>query len=359
MPLIRPWTGLGEWDVKGGSMRADKERRRSSSMNDLPRIDEHAPVPLRPGAAARSLGRGRAINFLQLAATVALAGSSLVERRPGTLENWQLVLGAIAVIAAIWTSLRFGQLHRGVVRISSLLNEVRRGIEPVSAFSQFHGPVAGLALACHDVTHDLRMERTRSAQLEQEVRQRIASRTEALERTIGTLRQQAAKDGLTALFNRRSLDAYLPDAIERCRASGAPLCVLMIDIDHFKPMNDTLGHAAGDQMLKSVAQIIRSTIRENDLAFRNGGDEFVVVLEECDEAAGRVMAERLGALGDSLGRTFRLLPPPSLSIGLTMLGDVKEHTASALLRRADEVLYQVKAAHHAAAGTTGRPRKSA
>lgn len=328
-------------------------------MTDLPRTDEHAPVPPRPGAAARSLGRGRAVNFVQLAATVALGASCLIDRRPDTLGNWQLVLASVAVVAALWTSLRFGQLHRGVARISLLLNEVRRGIEPVSAFSQFRGPVAGLAVACHDVARDLRMERTRSSQLAEEVRQRIANRTEALERTIGTLRQQASRDGLTALLNRRSLDAYLPDAIERCRASGAPLCVLMIDIDHFKPLNDTLGHAAGDQMLKSVAQIIRSTIRENDLPFRNGGDEFVVVLEECDEAACRVMAERLGALGDSLGRTFRLLPPPSLSIGLSMLSDVKEHTASALLRRVDEVLYQVKAAHHAAAGTTGRPRKSA
>jgi diguanylate cyclase (GGDEF)-like protein len=128
----------------------------------------------------------------------------------------------------------------------------------------------------------------------------------------------------------------------------------MIDIDYFKPLNDTLGHAAGDQMLKSVAQIIRSTIRENDLAFRNGGDEFVVVLEECDAATGRVMAERLGALGDSLGRTFRLIPPPCLSIGLTTLAEVKDADAPALLRRADEVLYQVKALHHVTAADHSR-----
>jgi diguanylate cyclase (GGDEF)-like protein len=288
-----------------------------------------------------------------------LAALCIARHRSGAIGIWEIVLAGIAALGAVFTAIRCGRLERGVCGISFLVTEVRRGFEPVSAFSDFGGPVSGLALACHDLAHDLRMERWRTAKLQDEIRQRIANRTQALERTIGALRQQAAKDGLTGLFNRRSLDAYLPDAVERCGSAGAPLCVLMIDIDHFKPLNDTLGHAAGDQMLKSVAQIIRSTIRENDLAFRNGGDEFVVVLEECDEATGRVIAERLGALGDSLGRTFRLLPPPSLSVGLTMLSELKGPTAAALLRRADEVLYQVKAAHHAASGTTGPSRKSA
>ena len=298
----------------------------------------------------------RVLGTAQVLTTAGLVAASIWDRRPANPGVLQLLLGIVAVGTAIWIAVRCDRLVRGVGRIAALLTDVRLGREPVRSLEGFDAPLRELVSGCHDLAHDLRMERARTAQLESEVRQRIANRTQALERTIGTLRQQAARDGLTGLFNRRSLDAYLPDAMQRCASSGMPLCVLMIDIDHFKPLNDTLGHAAGDQMLKAVAQIIRSTIRENDLAFRNGGDEFVVVLEECDAATGRVMADRLTALGDSMGRTFRLVPPPSLSIGLTTLADVKDATAPALLRRADEVLYQVKALHHA---TGSHTRKSA
>jgi diguanylate cyclase (GGDEF)-like protein len=269
-----------------------------------------------------------------------------------------MALGALAMVGTGCVLLCCARIEQTASRMSILLRAIREGREPVASLSRVSGPLAALASACHDLAHDLKMEKARAAHLENETRQRIANRTQALERTIGTLRQQAARDGLTGLFNRRSLDAYLPDAIERCQSAGTPLCLLMLDIDYFKPLNDTLGHASGDQMLKSLAQIIRSTVRENDLAFRSGGDEFVVVLEESDGAAGRVIAERLAGLGDSLGRTFRLMPPPTLSVGIATLAELEEASAPALLARADESLYQVKAAHHSASTST-RPLKSA
>ena len=126
---------------------------------------------------------------------------------------------------------------------------------------------------------DSRRKRAEAAALEHETRQRIANRTDALERTIGSLRQQATRDVLTGLFNRRMLEEYLPQAVKRCKEARIGLCLLMIDVDHFKLLNDTLGHAAGDELLKTIGQLIRSTIREKDLAFRCGGDEFVVQLE--------------------------------------------------------------------------------
>jgi diguanylate cyclase (GGDEF)-like protein len=289
--------------------------------------------------------------FLTILGLVAIRLMAPPDDKFGPVE---LALAAVSMLAAISVGLCCSSMERNVLKITALLRGIRAGREPVASLSHVRGFLAGLASACHDLAHDLRAEKARTAQLENETRQRIAHRTEVLERTIGALRQQAARDALTGLFNRRSLDAYLPDAIGRCRSAGAPLCLLMMDIDHFKPLNDTLGHASGDQMLKSVAQIIRSTIRESDLSFRNGGDEFVVVLEECEEAAGRAVAERLSALGDSLGKTFRLMPPPSISVGVAMLGDVKERTAEALLARADAMLYHVKAAHHAAASGSRR-----
>lgn len=292
--------------------------------------------------------------LVQLFAVAGLVTVLLQAPRVDVLGLVQLGLAAVAMIAAICAALCCGKIEQSTLALVTLLRSVREGREPIGSLLRAKGALEALASACHDLAHDLRIEKAKTAQLEAEIRQRVANRTQALERTIGTLRQQAAKDGLTGLFNRRTLDAYLPDAIDRCRSAGVPLCLLMLDIDFFKPLNDLLGHASGDQMLKSVAQIIRSTIRENDLAFRNGGDEFVVVLEECDAAAGRAIAERLTALGDSLGRTFRLSPPPTLSVGLTSLADLKSPTAAAMLARADEVLYQVKAAHHSRSALEGR-----
>lgn len=299
---------------------------------------------------------------LQLLIATAL-GAAILSRHPlDWLDYVELTLcGLLIGTSACCGMIRTSVIGRRARDLHRLIIDVRNGREPVESLSTFECPpaLAGLTFVCHDMARELREERSRIAHLEHETRQRIANRTEALERTIGTLRPQAAKDALTGLFNRRSLDAYLPDAIARCRSAGVPLAVLMVDVDHFKPLNDTLGHAAGDQMLRAVAQLIRSTIRENDVAFRNGGDEFVAVLEECDAQAARAIAARLDSLGASLGRTFRLVPPPALSIGVATLDAVKDADAPALLRKADEALYLVKSAHHAATRTTPRARKSA
>ena len=329
----------------------------ATPMSDHARPDQLPSAPLPRSGVAGHLGMGLAA-LLQVLATAALVTVYLYAPRSESLEAAQIALGSLAILATLWVCWCCARIQQVASRLTILLRGVRDGREPVASLAQLDGPLAALASACHDLAHDLRAEKARTSQLENETRQRIANRTHALERTIGTLRQQAARDGLTGLFNRRSMDAYLPDAINRCRSAGAALCLLMIDIDYFKPLNDTLGHASGDQMLKSVAQIIRSTIREHDLAFRSGGDEFVVVLEECDGAAGRVIADRLAALGDSLGRTFRLIPPPALSIGQTTLAEAKEPTAAGAPARADEALYLIKAAHHAASASSS-PRKSA
>ena len=119
-------------------------------------------------------------------------------------------------------------------------------------------------------------------EMDREVRQRIANKTEALERKIGSLHNQATRDVLTGLLNRRALDEHLAKAMERCAAKGLAVSVLMIDVDNFKPLNDTLGHAAGDELLRSIGQLLRSTLRDGDTPFRCGGDEFVIVLEGSD-----------------------------------------------------------------------------
>jgi diguanylate cyclase (GGDEF)-like protein len=228
-----------------------------------------------------------------------------------------------------------------------ILAAIDAGHSGIEELTSLQGPLAPLAEKFGEVLRDLRRHKTIVAKLEREMRDRVASRTDALERKIGSLRQQATRDSLTGLYNRRMLEDYLPTAVARCTNPTHTLCLLMVDVDNFKPLNDTLGHSAGDDLLRNIAQIIRSTIRETDLAFRCGGDEFVIVLDGIDYAGGNSVADRLIHLVDDLSRTLHVAAAPRLSIGVATLADCGERNAAALLAAADKRLYSVKNDRHA------------
>jgi diguanylate cyclase (GGDEF)-like protein len=184
--------------------------------------------------------------------------------------------------------------------------------------------------------------------MEAELHVRVVNRTDALERAIGSLKHQASRDALTGLYNRRALDELLPKLIEQCRTGGQDLSVMMIDVDHFKPLNDTLGHAAGDAVLKAVAQIIRSSINGEDQAgFRNGGDEFVVVLPNITRTAAQAIADRMAKLVTALTKPLKVSRKPALSIGVCAMSELEDPTIGKLLAEADKRLYTVKQQHHA------------
>jgi diguanylate cyclase (GGDEF)-like protein len=150
-------------------------------------------------------------------------------------------------------------------------------------------------------------------------------------------------DGLTGLFNRRMLDHELPAIIDKCRAQDVDLALLMTDIDYFKNLNDTLGHAAGDELLRAIAQITRSTLRDGDRAFRCGGDEFVILLIGVTPKMTQEITDRLTSLADRFAQTFRVTPSPRMSIGMSLLSDMPNATPEILLQAADKALYDVKA----------------
>jgi diguanylate cyclase (GGDEF)-like protein len=226
--------------------------------------------------------------------------------------------------------------------LDSLLPEIRAGKAPIEELSRVDGPLAKFAHQVQDLLRELRAQKGKMAEMDLEIRQRIANRTEALERKIGSLHNQAIRDVLTGLLNRRALNDHLVKAMERCDQNGLPISVLMIDVDNFKPLNDTLGHAAGDELLRSIGQLFRSTLRETDTAFRCGGDEFVIVLEGSDAKGAAVLSNRLVKLVDGLANTFKVAQPPRLSIGAATLADLPEPSADALLQEADKRLYAVK-----------------
>lgn len=231
--------------------------------------------------------------------------------------------------------------------LTNLLPAIRTGDAPIDELSQVEGGLVttGVLMQIQLLVHELRQQRAEVAKLEEEMRQRLATRTSALERQIGTLRLQASRDALTGLYNRRMFEGFLERLLGQCNTEKIDLSVLMIDVDNFKTLNDTLGHAAGDELLRNIGQLIRSSVRDQDAPFRFGGDEFVIVLPGCGTDAASRMAKRLSELVDGLSKTLRVPKRPRLSIGIVTLSEMEPGvTAHQLLEHADHLLYEVKRA---------------
>lgn len=154
----------------------------------------------------------------------------------------------------------------------------------------------------------------------------------------------ALTDDLTGLYNHRYMCAHIEAAVRQARSAGKPLSVLMIDIDHFKRVNDLHGHAIGDDVLKGLAGCMLRNIREFDMAARRGGEEFVVIMPECDRKDAVKVAERLRELVESrpLARPAEGDPVSvTISIGVAWTVD-EDDDGDMLLARADQALYAAK-----------------
>lgn len=156
-------------------------------------------------------------------------------------------------------------------------------------------------------------------------------------RMIRKLRELSVTDELTGLANRRRLTQLLDEEVRRSARTGHMFAVLMIDLDHFKLVNDRFGHQTGDGVLKQCATALRQSVRTTDLVGRYGGEEFCVVLPETSAAGAHRVAEKLreavGVLPD---------PVPTISVGLALWEP--RSSVDDLLRRADQALYKAKEA---------------
>lgn len=157
------------------------------------------------------------------------------------------------------------------------------------------------------------------------------------------VREQAMKDPLTRLGNRRFFMERAQAALARRQRSGRSLAVLMLDVDHFKAINDRHGHQAGDDVLSALGAVLANSMRGGDVCGRLGGEEFAVLLQDEDRAGGAVAAERLRAAVEQLhvGSPEREWIRFSASVGVAACPEDGE-TLDALLKRADARLYQAK-----------------
>jgi len=169
--------------------------------------------------------------------------------------------------------------------------------------------------------------------------------TERLRAMVSDAMELAITDPLTGLYNRRYLEVHLNTLVARAKTTAKPVCVLLFDIDHFKGINDTYGHDAGDEVLRDFSDRLRRGVRGIDLVARYGGEEFVLVMPETDSSFATSVAERLRSdvekvlfttgAGESL--------PVTVSIGLAEWRGVGD-SAEGLIKRADQALYAAKRA---------------
>ena len=164
-----------------------------------------------------------------------------------------------------------------------------------------------------------------------------------LHRDYLTLKQEASTDFLTGLLSRRQAELLLEYGAARARRSKSPLGFVMIDLDHFKAVNDTHGHQAGDAVLAHVGKVLKNRLRASDIVSRYGGEEFLVVILEPDPATIVAVAENLRTLIEKKpARHGRLEIPVTASIGVVISAVDTDDSVREAIRKADQALYVAK-----------------
>ena len=197
---------------------------------------------------------------------------------------------------------------------------------------------SGKVLVIRDITeqhqHQLQLQQANLS---------LQTQLEEIQTLRDQLREQATRDRLTGLFNRRYFEEAMPAELFKARRSGQPLAVMLLDIDHFKQVNDRYGHLAGDHALRLFAQTVQEHIRKSDIACRYGGEEFVIAFPDMSLAEACKRANKVREAFKSISIKFekyRFNVTVSIGVGVFIGGD---ETQDQLLNQIDQALYAAKA----------------
>ncbi|HKX95369.1 MAG TPA: diguanylate cyclase [Methylibium sp.] len=269
------------------------------------------------------------------------AGLALAAVDDARRTMWQA--GGAAVLGGMllaWFAL--GRFAAPLVEIAGAARRIEAGdLHGGIPVTQRSRELEQLSTALAGMTHTLIGREQALAEANERLEARVAERTEALAEANAELARLVHLDGLTGLANRRAADERIESELARQRRHGGCVGLLLVDVDHFKRINDGHGHAVGDEVLRLVACCLRDTLRESDFCARFGGEEFVVLLPATDAAGTAAAAEKLRAA------VAGLLPPPvgriTASFGAVSVCGTEVDPAGLLLERADAALYRAKA----------------
>ena len=253
------------------------------------------------------------------------------------------VTAALVALLAWWV---VGRLTHPLQRIARAARALRQGeLDTPMPVVDSPSEVRELSQALAEMTSSLVRHERELAVANRELEQRVAERTaeltqatESLRRANARLEQLASRDSLTGLPNRRSLTDSLHAEVRRHRRSGQALALVLANVDHFKQVNDTYGHATGDEVLRAVAQALVGGCRVTDLVGRFGGEEFLLLMPDTDLAGARVACEKLRERVQALDGPV----PVTMSFGVVSPAQYFA-TMEEALSAADQALYQAKA----------------
>ncbi|UCD74804.1 MAG: GGDEF domain-containing protein [Phycisphaerales bacterium] len=280
------------------------------------------------------------------AGSTLIVGGVLDRLSPGLEALTSVATGWSAMLlCAPWKHLRTLRDHRAEIhRLSRQLRDVKSGRRR-NTLSELvidrNDELGALSRAIHDA-----LEEVIAAQLESRLLQRNMGHNIRREtyRATRKLKREVMTDPLTGLGNRRALDQQLDELLQHERRSTGQVVAMVIDVDLFKSVNDTLGHVVGDQCLTFLADLLTSSMRREDRAIRLGGDEFLVLMPSQNLTEAGAAARRLSDLYAQMPWPHRDAPRPGLSIGLAAAWPGELAEPAELLRRADEATYASKRA---------------
>lgn len=185
--------------------------------------------------------------------------------------------------------------------------------------------------------------RNKADRAERRVAAQLAEQSERIMRDMKRLQREAWMDPLTGVKNRRMMEEKLPALFASQMAAGQDMSLVMIDLDHFKKLNDAEGHRAGDALLRFAGELLRQCMRNNDVAIRYGGDEFVLILPGINALDACAITRRIASLfAQRVRMMVKVEPRPTMTAGIASLHENRPPTPAALLACADHALYQAK-----------------
>lgn len=245
------------------------------------------------------------------------------------------------VLAWAWFELTIARPIRG---LSQRVSRVGAGLAEAAVEGAPLKEMRGVVRGVGAIQRELKRWQAEATHWRHTVDARVDARTRGAASAQRTAEHEAKTDSLTGLGNRRAFEQDFPPAFERHLRSGSELALVMFDIDHFKRLNDTLGHPRGDEFLAFVGELLRAVrFAGEERAYRYGGDEFALLLPRAAPDDAVAIARRLRALFAQRAKALPSVRPlPSLSAGVAARRGHKVGTWESLLRRADEALYLAK-----------------